>query len=76
MTSFIATGPNYSATIPAALGLSDARQIACADSGLMPWQITVERRNNLQPRIIEYGCVAETAPRVAAAKPDTSRRAA
>lgn len=42
--TYIATGPNYSATIPAALGLSDARQIACADSGLMPWQITVERR--------------------------------
>lgn len=40
--TFLATAPNYSALIPAALGLDDARRIACEDSGLMPWEIKVE----------------------------------
>ena len=40
--AFIATGPNYHAIIPAALSRDDARRIACEDSGLMPWAVTVE----------------------------------
>ena len=39
--AFVATGPNYSAVIPAALSRDDARRIACEDSGLMPWQVDV-----------------------------------
>ena len=41
--AFVATGPNYSAVIPAALSCDDARRIACEDSGLMPWAVTIER---------------------------------
>ena len=39
--TFIVTGPYYSATIPAAMSVADARRVACEDSGLMPWQLTV-----------------------------------
>ena len=39
--TYLATAPNYSALIPAAMGLDDARRIACEDSGLMPWAITI-----------------------------------
>ena len=46
MTSYLVTGPNYIAVIPAALSADDARMIAADDSGLMPWVLTVSQENN------------------------------
>lgn len=76
MTSYLATGPNYIATIPAALGLSDARQIACKDSGLMPWEIKVKPTSNLRQCSFQYGCIAETTPSVVAAKTENYSKGA
>lgn len=50
--TYQADGPNYTAIIPAAMSEQDARNIAVADSGLMPWQISVKQVDALPEHAI------------------------